>query len=843
MRGLAEAVDAGRRELSDNDECRRDIESRLNDTAERVRNLENCAGLLDERLGTIAEHVEGRLLATRFDELPVEDAASAQARLGMWTEAIVVTKPEYAARQAAELFDRPDTLLFVSEQALYAAPDGGSLEDSELIAERLHGEEAVRLTRRPQYPVLGRRARDLEIARLRGERDNLRGELDQLREKSRLLKESLRLAEKVLSFGTAAWTTDPRPALHAEVANVRSLNQTITELQAKTAEARETATVAGRRRQRLMALQPRQQLLDAPDYRAEALRLDAQLGVARAAQAWIARHADAVRSILSGLPILANVVEAGRRERLEQDLDRLRSSRDRLAHQREALEKLLSVTEHLDREEDERTYNEKNSVIAALQEKLVPAKGRMKDAEELLRIGRAEFDTARRTSSQASAILLQVAEKCRVLSYELADTGLDGTDEEVAFARQAHEAAAASAYRLGLECDETNNSFIEHRTNLRTSEEKVQSHRQSASQQLSTVRYERRAQRELDRVVHQLGLRGRIDSDLNRQQHFPTGSQINAFQSSQNQQAVLIERLKPWPEVMLDLRRIDGFIEPSGERRAVQTLRAWERVRRHIEQRIPRNLASADDPQVALAQMTEKMSELQRTLASQEDEMRTRSSGLADGITARQRSAKSLVIRLNRELEKVNFGSIRGLHIAISYPDDMTKMLACLRRENSLSLFDSGLPLEETLARLYQRETGGAIQGARLFDYRNYLQLKLEVKRINGKWEATSEVSTGEAIGTGAAVLVMILRTWNEEANRISGSGGYAMQQVLLDEANRLDEQALDTLTEFCQRMDVQALVAAPGLDKPRRSTVFQLSRTLREKDEFVTIRGTRITA
>jgi hypothetical protein len=44
--------------------------------------------------------------------------------------------------------------------------------------------------------------------------------------------------------------------------------------------------------------------------------------------------------------------------------------------------------------------------------------------------------------------------------------------------------------------------------------------------------------------------------------------------------------------------RNDGFNEPSGERCAIQTLRAWERVRRHIEERIPRNLANADDPQV-----------------------------------------------------------------------------------------------------------------------------------------------------------------------------------------------------------------------------------------------------
>jgi chromosome partition protein MukB len=200
-------------------------------------------------------------------------------------------------------------------------------------------------------------------------------------------------------------------------------------------------------------------------------------------------------------------------------------------------------------------------------------------------------------------------------------------------------------------------------------------------------------------------------------------------------------------------------------------------------------------------------------------------------------------MRLNRDLAEVSFGSIRGVQITVSYPEDMVKMLDCLRQDRSLSLFDSGEPLEDTLAKLYERETGGAIKGARLFDYRNYLQLRLEIRRINGKWEATSDVSTGEAIGAGAAVLVMIMRTWNEEANRISGSAGYAMQQILLDEANRLDEQALDTLAEFCRLMDVQALVAAPGLDKPRRSTVFQLSRSLRANEEFVSIRGTRIRA
>lgn len=840
---LANAIDAGRRELSNTDACRRLLETRLHEAAERIQNLAHCAGLFDARLGTVAEHVDGRLLAARFDSLAVEDAPAVQARLGMWTEAIVVAAPRHAAREAAELSDRPDNLLFVSEAAVHGERDEESLEDSELVAERFRDEEAVRLTRRPRHPVLGRHAREREMGRLEDERNAMESELSELRETSRRLKEGVRLAEKVLSYGSAAWASDPRPALHAEHAAVRALNQTIESAQTQLVELRETGATITRRQQVLMRLQSRHALLDAPDHAEEAGRIEAQLGAARAAQAWIGRHGDTVHEILAGLPILAHPVQPGQRDQLEASLERHRGVRERLAHQREALERLLGVLTHLDREEDERHYNEKTSVIEALQRKIEPVRQGVTDADEKLQVRRAEFDGARWAESDASAVLLQVVEKCRELISRLDLTGLQGTDEEVAAAVQAHDLASANSQRLDVEHETSNNLLIEQRIRLEDRAGQIKVEQQRASERLASVRYERRAQRELDRVVIQLGLRGRIESDLNRQQHFPTGSQINAFQSSQNQQALLFERLKPWPNVLLDLKRIEGFDDVPGERRAVQTLRAWERVRRHIEQRIPRHLASADDPQVALAQMLEKMSELERTLASQEDEMRTRSSGLTDGIAARQRSARSLIIRLNRELEKVCFGSIRGLQIAISYPDDMINMLACLKRDNSISLFDSGLPLEETLAALYKRETGGSIQGARLFDYRNYLQLRLEVRRINGKWEATSEVSTGEAIGTGAAVLVMILRTWNEEASRISGSGGFAMQQILLDEANRLDEQALDTLTDFCQRMDVQALVAAPGLDKPRRSTVFQLSRSLRGNDEFVTIRGTRISA
>lgn len=837
---LTAAITAGQSELSDIGERRRAIETALYAATERIRSLQQNSRGLDPRLATVAEHVDGRLLAGQFDELSTDDAACAQARLGIWTEAIIVAAPEHAAREATDLFDRPDTLLFVSEQAVHAIQQASSLEDSELILERVNGKNAARLTRRSAHPVLGRRAREAEIVRLHGKREELASDLAQLREDYRVLKEGLALGERLVSLGPVIWGPDTQLALATEQANVRALLNRIAQLHKSLADSRDGTAAAAFRRACLSPLEAHRVLLDPPDLAQQVMHLEHRLQRGRAAQAWIEQHGGVVRQVLDSLPILATVPDASARALRQSELDRLKISRDRLSHQRDALEKLLAVIEHLDRTDDEENHYKKSSVIAALQANLAPAKARMEEANRQLNASREQFDDARQSYSEASAQVSQFHEKCRAINADLRKTRVQGTEEEVTLAREACESADVAAGQVEARLAQTKEMHLRETLRLEGIQADVREQRRQASQRLSTFRFERRAQRDLDVVVRQLGLQGRIDSELNRQEHFPTGSLINAFQSSQNNQVLLVDRLKPWPEVLADLSRIEGFFEPSAERRAVQTLRAWDRVRLHIEQRIPRNLATVYDPQVALSQMTEKMGELQRTLDAQEDDMRGRSSGLADGITARQRSAASLVLRLNRELENVSFGSIKGLQIALSFPEDMASMLACLRRDSSLSLFDSGMSLEDTLARLYQRETGGTISGTRLFDYRNYLVMRLEVRRISGNWEATSDVSTGEAIGAGAAVLVMILRTWNEEANRISGSAGYALQQILLDEASRLDEKALDTLVEFCQKMDVQALVAAPGLEKPRRSTVFQLKRSMRGKVEFVTIRGTR---
>lgn len=76
------------------------------------------------------------------------------------------------------------------------------------------------------------------------------------------------------------------------------------------------------------------------------------------------------------------------------------------------------------------------------------------------------------------------------------------------------------------------------------------------------------------------------------------------------------------------------------------------------------------------------------------------------------------------------------------------------------------------MAKLFQRlnphiDTGQRSPqtlGEELLDYRNYLELSIEVNRGTDGWlqAESGALSTGEAIGTGQAILLMVVQSWEE---------------------------------------------------------------------------------
>src|SRR6185369_12414401 len=192
--------------------------------------------------------------------------------------------------------------------------------------------------------------------------------------------------------------------------------------------------------------------------------------------------------------------------------------------------------------------------------------------------------------------------------------------------------------------------------------------------------------------------------------------------------------------------------------------------------------------------------------------------------------------------------SIAGIRVELRRLERMDQILRALKEGQAQELlFQSSLPVEEALEEIFRRYGGGKTGGQRLLDYREYLELEVEVER-KGKsgFEPVSptRLSTGEAIGVGAALMMVVLTEWERDANlfRNRRSEG-TLRFLFLDEANRLSQDNLGVLFDLCQNLELQLLIAAPEVARATGNTTYRLVRHVApDGTEEVIVTGRRAT-
>ncbi|HET6585034.1 MAG TPA: SbcC/MukB-like Walker B domain-containing protein [Nannocystaceae bacterium] len=139
------------------------------------------------------------------------------------------------------------------------------------------------------------------------------------------------------------------------------------------------------------------------------------------------------------------------------------------------------------------------------------------------------------------------------------------------------------------------------------------------------------------------------------------------------------------------------------------------------------------------------------------------------------------------------------------------------------------MPLEEALDELLRRHAGERSRGEKLLDYREYLEVGVNVRRQGqNAWERVNpaKLSTGEAIGVGAALMMVVLTAWERAANLLrTKRGAGSLRLLFLDEANRLSKDNLAVLFSLCENLDLQLLIAAPEVAHARGCTTYRLVR------------------
>ncbi len=248
-----------------------------------------------------------------------------------------------------------------------------------------------------------------------------------------------------------------------------------------------------------------------------------------------------------------------------------------------------------------------------------------------------------------------------------------------------------------------------------------------------------------------------------------------------------------------------------------------------------------------------ELARLTEELTMRENRLAISSESVASIIKKTIQREQNRIRMLNQGLSNILFGQVKGVRLNVKVRESHEVLLNGLatQQEQHKDLFETArYTFSEAMAKLFQRvnphidmgQRSPQVLGEELLDYRNYLELSIEVNRGSDGWlqAESGALSTGEAIGTGQSILLMVVQSWEEESRRLRSKDIVPCRLLFLDEAARLDAKSISTLFELCDRLDMQLLIAAPENISPEKGTTYKLVRKVFKDHEHVHVVGLR---
>ena len=874
------------------------LSSRANELSQQARGaldlarqLEALGGGVPHEIARLAEVVDGQPLAARYEELELDDARLVQAELGPLASAIVVEDLERAlAALALEPHDQRDVWLLQSGADWPAVPlgaghvrqlpvaaartnggaqpahrHGASTEQSEAAERRAPAEHdgggpaetavavdignGLRVSRLPADVNLGRAARRRRAERARAEAEVVGKAVGSV-EARRRQQEAVSRDLELLQEHWDTWSLgDPSAEIARRSAELERLVEERQQRLRLSREARVEAASLGARREALRAALGDHHLLDPPDYSESAASARQQLERARSAAQELERSKEPRRTLIARIHELDDSVPgADELLALERTLPELEAQRDRLFGAAEALHGLSERRAALGWTHAERALRERTELVPELEAQHERALGELGAAQIALERQEGLWEQSTAASQGAAAKLAALDAHLARARAELAAEGItDPSPEACVAARLDVEQHAASLERLAGEQRGIDAALALARERLTEAEKR----RRSAETEADAVR---RASAPSDAAWNALEAAAReagvLDLDAGLAAAAGDASSAQRALETESKHALLVDRLaaaRGGAELAAALEA-GAQKDAAGARDGRRALAAWLDVRGWLLRRLPAQIAELGQPLLGLARLRDDLGELEGRLERQEGELRGTSADVARSIDVQLRRAGAQVKRLNRALDGVRFGSIFGIRVQLDRIEKMDQVLRALREgETQELLFQSNLPIEEALDEIFRRHAGGRTGGQRLIDYREYLELSVQIqRRAEQSWERVnpSQVSTGEAIGVGAALMMVILSEWERDDQLLRQKRSFgSLRFLFLDEANRLSQDNLGVLFDLCEVLDLQLLIAAPEVARAQGNTTYRLVRRVSEEGvEEVLVTGRRAT-
>ncbi|MGR5547480.1 chromosome partition protein MukB [Vibrio sp. DNB22_12_1] len=806
-----------------------------------IERLASPGGSNDPRLKGLADTLGGVLLSEIYDDITIDDAPYFSAMYGPARHAIVVSDLSGIEEKLVELDDCPEDLYIIEG-------DIDAFDDSSFDAEELEGAVCVRMndrqmrySRLPEIPLFGRAAREQRLELLRNEREEVVEKHAKAAFDSQKMQRLYQAFNQfVASHIQVAFEADPEQTLATIRDKRNQIARVLADLDAKEQQQRSQLQTTKQALSSLDKLAPNMALIEDESLQARFDELEEKIAQLSEAKAFLNNHAKAVAELekvavsLDTDPEQFDALEAEYKAADEQLQD--------LKKQIFALADLVERRHYFAYSDSVDLLNKSSELSEQLKVKLAQAEQMRAHAREELKQSQGQMNQYNQVLASLKSSHQAKLETVQEFKQELQEFGVNADEgaEERAMRRrdELHERLHTSRSRKS-----------EHERTITATELEMK----GLAKRLKKVQKEYVEIRTFV-VAAKAGwcsvLRLARENDVERRLHKRELAYMSASElRSMSDKSLGALRLAVANND--DLR--DALRLSEDNARPERKVLFYIAVYQHLRERIRQDIIRTDDPVEAIEEMEVELARLTEELTQRENRLAISSESVASIIKKTIQREQNRIRMLNQGLSNISFGQVKGVRLNVKIRETHEVLLNGLatQQEQHKDLFESTrFTFSEAMAKMFQRvnphidmgQRSPQVLGEELLDYRNYLELSVEVNRGSEGWlqAESGALSTGEAIGTGQSILLMVVQSWEEESRRLRSKDIVPCRLLFLDEAARLDAKSISTLFELCDRLDMQLLIAAPENISPEKGTTYKLVRKVFKDHEHVHVVGLR---
>lgn len=804
-----------------------------------ITQLNQPNGTDDGRLSTLAERFNGVLLSEIYEDVTIDDAPFFSALYGPSRQAIVVPDLALVKSQLDNLDDCPDDLYFIEG-------DPVSFDDSVFESEELtnavlvkSGDRQWRYSRFPQVPLFGRAAREKHLDKLTHERDELHEHYANLSfDLQKVQRIEQNFSQFIGQYLATAFDIDPEAESQKLSARRNEIERDLNNQQTVDKQNQQNVTDLKEQLSLLNKLTAHLHLLADDDLADRVDDLRDQLAEAQEAVNYVNKN----HKIIAELEPLVAVLQSDPEQNasLHQQYDDIKLKQREIKQQVFALTEVIQRRAHFSYADSVGMLGENADLNDQLRKRLETVERQRVDARNKTREYQSQYNQYNQTLASLKSAFDTKRDMLNDLKREIEQIGV--------------KADAITEERARLRRDEIYQKANQNRQLCSTLDKQLvmcENDMTQLNKKLRQVEKDYQALRE--QVVQAkagwcIVLRLVKDNSVERRLHRRELAYLSADElRSMSDKALGSLRLAVADnEHLRDVLRLSE--DPKKPERKIQFYIA---VYAHLRERIRQDIVKTNDPIEAIEQMEIELSRLTEELTSREQQLAISSKSVANIIRKTIQREQNRIRMLNQGLQSVAFGQVHGVRLNVTIREAHSTLLSALadQHDEYQDLFSNNrITFSEALAKLYQRLNPQIDMGQRtaqtigeeLLDYRNYLELDVEVHRGADGWlrAESGALSTGEAIGTGMSILLMVIQSWEEESKRLRSKDIIPCRLLFLDEAARLDAKSIATLFELCEKLEMQLIIAAPENISPEKGTTYKLVRKVVDNNEFVHVVG-----